>query len=145
MKLEIHQSQFILDGIPTKIGNDKELNDNYGVFDGQEQIIKTDDYITDIKNDSERVLYKSFKGATILIDDKDGKETIKIIDQAGQQIIMENNGDSLPRRKSNTNPPASASIKIISNGNVCIDSDTFEVKSRKNYIDIYDSDVKLNR
>lgn len=132
-------------GIPTKIGNEKEIGDTTGVFDGKSQKVKTDDYPTDIQNDSERILYKSLKGATILIDDKDGNETIKIIDQAGQQIIMENKGQSLPRRGNKTNPPVSASVKIVSNGNVCIDSDTFELKTNKNYIDIYDTDVKLNR
>lgn len=132
-------------GVPTKFADGKEINDNIGVFEGKSQKVRSDDYITDIKNDSEKVIYKSFKGATIIIDDKDGKEYIKIIDQAGQQIIMQNDGESLNRRQDKTNPPPSASIKIVSNGKVEIDAETFKLNTKRNEFDIYDYDVKLNK
>ena len=78
--------------------------------------INTDDRITDIDNEAYQVLYKSLKGSTILINDEDGKESIKIIDAAGQQIIMENNDlVALSRRGKETNPPETASISIITN------------------------------
>lgn len=132
-------------GIPTKIGYKKTINDTTGVFNGEEQDVLNDDRLSDIKTGSERVIYKSLKGATIVLDDRDGKEYIKIIDQAGQQIIMQNDGEGLNRRGGTTNPPASASIKIVSNGKVEIDADTFKLNTNRNEIDIYDYDVKLNK
>ena len=64
-------------------------------------------------------MYKSLKGSTILINDKDGEESLKIIDAAGQQIIMKNTSEeALPRRGNSVNPPETASIDIISNGNI---------------------------
>lgn len=140
---ELHPIYF--GGIPTKIGQEKQLGSEQGVFNGESVKVTTDDRISDIKNGSEKIIYKSLKGATILLDDKDGKEYIKIIDQAGQQIIMQNEGESLPRREGNVNPPSSASIKIISNGKVEVEAETFKVKSNRNEIDIYDYDVKLNK
>lgn len=52
--------------------------------------ISEDDFNTDIENKAQRVIYKSLKGATIIINDKDGEESIKIIDQLGQFISLEN-------------------------------------------------------
>lgn len=56
------------------------------------------DFNTDITNKSQRVLYKSLKGATIIIDDKDEDESIKIIDQLGQFISLENVGSGALNR-----------------------------------------------
>lgn len=98
----------------------KTINDNSNIYYGQELDTYTDDRITDLEDKSAQyVIFKSLKGSTIIIDDKDGHESIKIIDAAGQQIVMENNSDAtLDRRGNSTNPPETASISIISNGTV---------------------------
>ena len=85
-------------GIPTKIGNTKYYKPEVGVLMGATQEVTDDDLIKDIKNGTERVLYKSFKGATIIVDDFDGDEYIRIIDQSGQTFTMGHKGDILPRR-----------------------------------------------
>jgi len=109
-------------GIPTIYRNTKEYNDNPNVYYGSNIDVDSDDRITDLEDKSaQSVIFKSFKGSTIIVDDKDGKESIKIIDAAGQQIVMENDSTvSLNRRGNTTNPPDTASISIISNGTVNI-------------------------
>ena len=53
------------------------------------------------------------------MNDKDGKECLKIIDAAGQQIILENNStEPLDRRGNRTNPPKTASMTLKTNGNL---------------------------
>lgn len=117
-------------GVPTLINNTKIINDNTNIFFGQELEINTDDRITDLSNESaQQVIYKSLKGSTIIIDDKDGHESIKIIDAAGQQIIMENDSEyTLPRRGNKTNPIDTASISIISGGTVNIKCKHFNLE-----------------
>ncbi len=76
-------------GILTRDGENKFI----GTGDvNSNQLYKASDmdFNTDISNRAQRVLYKSLKGATIIVDDKDGDESIKIIDQLGQFISMEN-------------------------------------------------------
>ena len=118
-------------GIPTLIGDTKTYNDNPGIYYGSDIEITTDDRISDLdESSSQQVIYKSFKGSTIIVDDKDGKESIKIIDAAGQQIIMENNSDdSLPRRNNRTNPPETANIKVITNGKIELNCNNLELNS----------------
>ena len=98
----------------------KTINDNSNIYYGQELEEDSNDRITDLDNKSAQyVIFKSLKGSTIIIDDKDGHESIKIIDAAGQQIVMENNSDAtLDRRGNTTNPPDTASISVISNGTI---------------------------
>lgn len=104
-------------GVVTNAKNStKQYNDNSEIFEGQEFTISTDDRIKDIDGEAYQVIYKSFKGATILINDKDGEETLKIIDAAGQQITMKNSSDyALPRRENSLTPPATASIEVKTN------------------------------
>lgn len=117
--------------IPTMIGNTKQYNDNSNVYNGENYDIDTNDRITDLEEDSaKQIIYKSFKGSTIMIDDKDGKESISIIDAAGQQIILENDSnEALPRRGNNTKPKSSANIKIITAGTIDAICDEFNVSS----------------
>ena len=117
-------------GIPTLINNPKYYNDNKNINEGKTYEINTNDRITDLdKDSSQTVIYKSLKGATIIIDDKDGQESIKIIDAAGQQIIMGNDStEPLPRRGSSTEPPSTAYIKIISGGTVIVECDEFNLE-----------------
>lgn len=114
-----------------KIGNhNKEYNDNPDIYFGASSEIDTDDRITDIDGEAYQILYKSFKGSTILINDLDGKESIKIIDAAGQQIIMENDDlVALPRRGKETNPPSTASISIITNGDLNLKSNNLKIET----------------
>lgn len=82
------------DGENKFIGTKDANNDEY-------YKVTSEDFNTDITNKSQRVLYKSLKGATIIIDDKDGSESIKIIDQLGQFISLENfSGEALNRDRS---------------------------------------------
>ena len=117
--------------IPTMIGDVKQYNDNSNIYNGENYNIDTNDRITDLEDDSaKQVIYKSFKGSTIMIDDKDGKESISIIDAAGQQIILENDSTkALPRRGNNLKPKSSAKIKIITAGTIDVVCDEFNVSS----------------
>lgn len=102
-------------GIPTKIGNTKYYKPPVGVLLGAEQQINTDDYITDLVTGTESVIYKSFKGATIIVDDFDGKEYIRIIDQSGQTFTMGNDGDILPRRGNKLGTSSESYIELNNN------------------------------
>ena len=136
-------------GIPTLIGEPKIYNDQQYVFSGNEQTIYTNDLNKDMKNYSERVIYKSFKGATIIIDDYDGKEYIKIIDQSGQVFEMGNNsGVSLPRRGGDTTPPEGSApyIKITNNlgdeilmekGEVSVNTNKFTLNAKETNLSDY--------
>ena len=74
-----------------------------GINNDQPYNVETSDVNTDITNKAQRVIYKSIKGATIIIDDSDGNESIKIIDQLGQIISMENtSGEILQRDRDKT-------------------------------------------
>lgn len=117
--------------IPTMIGDAKQYNDNSNIYNGENYNIDTNDRITDLEDDSaKQIIYKSFKGSTIMIDDKDGKESISIIDAAGQQIILENDSTkALPRRGNNLKPKSSAKIKIITAGTIDVICDEFNVSS----------------
>ena len=89
-------------GIPTLLGKKKEYNDNPDIYSGENVDITDNDKIKDLKNDkAKQVVYKSFKGATIIIDDKDGQENIKLIDASGQVFemgVLNPTGTPLPRR-----------------------------------------------
>ena len=136
-------------GIPCLIGQPKEYNDQKHVFNGESQYVYTNDLNQDMKSFSERVIYKSFKGATIIIDDYDGKEYIKIIDQSGQVIEMGNeSGVSLPRRGGNTTPPEDSVpyIKISNNlgdeilmkkGEVSISTNKFTLNAQETNLQDY--------
>lgn len=124
-------------GIPTKIGtvgNTKEYNDNRDIYSGEEVTITSDDTIQN-KRDSEAVktVFKSFKGATIEIDDKDGQEAIRIISADGQVIEMgveDAEGTALERRgdkENSTNPH-----RYIRMGN------------ENEYIKITDGEININ-
>ena len=92
-------------GIPTKIGangNTKDYNDNLDIYNGKSVTI-TDNDTMKTTRDSEALntIFKSFKGATIEIDDKDGQETIRIISADGQIFEMgveDPDGTPLDRR-----------------------------------------------
>lgn len=118
-------------GIPNLINNTKTINDNNNIFFGQELNIDSDDRILDLdENSAQYVLFKSLKGSTIIFNDKDGKESIKLIDAAGQQIIMENSSEyTLPRRGNKTNPPDTASISVITNGNLNLKSNNLNIEA----------------
>ena len=78
--------------------------------------VKTDDLPQEVINGTERVIYKSLKGATIYLDDRDGSECIKIIDQSGQSIIMENLSDeTLNRRGSSLGKNSKSQIVLTNN------------------------------
>ena len=86
---------------------------SYNVFNNQYVAVDKDDLPQEVKSGTERVLYKSLKGATIYIDDRDGGECIKIIDQSGQSIIMENlSKETLKRRGSDVGKNPSSQIVL---------------------------------
>lgn len=130
-------------GIPTKIGKTKYYKPEPGILMGASQEVETDDYNTDIKNGTERVPFKSFKGATIIIDDFDGAEYIKIIDQSGQTFTMGNSGDSLPRRTGELGVSSESYMELTNNrgesirivdGKITINGDRTEILSPSVYI-----------
>lgn len=120
--------------VPTKIVNPKVYNDNSNIYKGEDVNIKTSDRIADLSDESaQTIVYKSLKGSTIIIDDKDGKENIKIIDATGQVIELGNDGkDALPRRGKKEKPPKSASPFISIRNNL-----GEEIYIEKGSIDIY--------
>lgn len=58
------------------------------VYHGEVQEVATSDSIEEYRGSSDKILYKSPKGATISICEKDYQEQVKIKDAAGQEIIM---------------------------------------------------------
>ena len=127
-------------GIPTKIGNTKYYKPEVGILMGAAQEVKDDDYIKDMSTGTERVLYKSFKGATVIIDDFDGDEYIKIIDQSGQTFTMGNKGDTLPRRGNKLGTSSQSYMELTNNrgekiriedGKVIIEGDETQINSKK--------------
>ena len=81
-------------GILTKDGVDKFIGTG-NANDGNLYQATANDFNTDITNQAQRVIYKSLKGATIIIDDSDTNESIKILDQLGQSITLENNSSNI--------------------------------------------------
>ena len=128
--------------LPSLHKQDKYYNDNEYIYGGAEIIIKDDDRIKDLKKDtSQQVIYKSFKGATIIIDDQDGEENIKIIDQVGQVFEMGHKGRTLERRGTNIlqdldEPDIENYIKV-SNGTSFIEmvGDTIKIKGNIEYVE----------
>ena len=111
---------------------DKIYNDNPDIYSADDVIVNTDDRITDIDNEAYQVIYKSLKGSTILMNDKDGQESLKIIDAAGQQIILENNSDvPLERRGNKTNPPSTASMTLKTNGDMNLECDYLNLAANR--------------
>lgn len=128
--------------LPSLHKQDKYYNDNPCTFGGAEIPIKDDDRIKDLKEDtSQQVIYKSFKGATIIIDDQDGYENIKIIDQAGQVFEMGHIGTTLERRGANIledlEEPNYENYIRVSNGTSYIEmiGDTIRIKGNIEYVE----------
>lgn len=116
-------------GMPTLHNKDKIYNDNSNIYKGEKVIVKTDDRITDLDEDSaQAVIYKSLKGATIIVDDKDGNENIKIIDASGQVIEMRNDtGKTLERRgNKEVTGTSGSSINIKTEGAINFTGSSFK-------------------
>lgn len=128
-------------GIPgLRSGNPKDFNDNRKVYYGKQVSSIDNDRIRDLEPYSaQQVIFKSLKGSTIIVNDKDGKESIRIIDAAGQQIIMENNNGEtpLPRRGNNIIPKPTASIRVISGGQIKLDCDDFNISANTTNLNDY--------
>lgn len=109
-------------------GNIKYYNDNDAIYKGDNVSIKDNDRIKDLNKSSSNavgasrqtdkqkmttgktVIYKSLKGATVMIDDSDGVENITFMDASGQMLQLGNSsGSALPRRGSRTTPSRGAS------------------------------------
>ena len=85
------------------------------VYDDEIIPVVSDDLPLEVTNGTERVLYKSLKGAVIYMDDRDGAECIKITDQSGQSIIMENLSDEALKRRGNALGTNTNSQVVITN------------------------------
>lgn len=93
----------------------KEICDNININKGMSYSVLTDDYPTDFSNTGEVLLYKTLKGSCIYMNDKDGKESLRIVDASGQSIEMENYGLYLNRRRNNLGVSAESKLKITTN------------------------------
>ena len=138
-------------GILTNRDGAKQLG-SFDINNGDAYSSDVDDKILETKNDTERVIYKSIKGAIIMVDETDGKECIRITDQSGQSIIMENlSSDTLNRRYTSLGKNPESQIVITNNSgdsiklskgnivikstNVIIESDNFRtITSSDEYI-----------
>lgn len=116
-------------GIITKAGTSEKSISSNNINNNQKYTYEDNDLIKDIKHGTERVIYKSLKGATILVDDYDGEETLKIIDQSGQTILLENYGNKLDRRGSDLGTSDKSKITITNNV-----GDKITLKNGKTYI-----------
>lgn len=85
------------------------------VYNGRIAPVTTDDLPLEVVEGTERILYKSLKGAIIYIDDQDGHEKIQITDQSGQSIIMENLSLEPVRRRGNTTGRNQRSQIVLTN------------------------------
>ncbi len=121
-------------GIPTLIGKTpKQYNDNPDVYNGNTIEITDNDKIkSKSKSKANQIVYKSFKGATIEINDKDGQESIKIIDASGQVFemgVLDPEGVPLPRRGDKEN--STNDYRFIKLGN------------ENEFIEIIDGKIKI--
>lgn len=122
------------------------------VFNDEIIPVVTDDIPLEVSKGTERIIYKSLKGAVIYIDDSDGAECLRITDQSGQSIIMENLSlETLGRRGLDTgkNPKsqivltnsAGDSITLsqgkihLKSANVIIETDNFKQIGLEEYAD----------
>ena len=130
-------------GIPSKKGNKSKTLSSTNILNNLNIVYDDNDLIKDIVHGTERVIYKSLKGATIIVDDFDGEEYIKIIDQSGQTITMQNYGSYLFRRKNLLGISPKSKIEItnnqgdiisLKNNEVFIQSDSLKINT--NSIDI---------
>lgn len=127
-------------GIPSKIGDKEKRISSVNINKNESYTYNDDDYIKDMVNGTERVIYKSLKGATIIIDDYDSSEYIKIIDQAGQEVTLENfRDDSLNRRGNKLGLSSRSKMTLtnnqgdkvtLKNGKVYIQSDTISIETK---------------
>ena len=148
-------------------GRTKYYNDNDAIYSGSSVDINTNDRIRDLsvssstavgakpKTDREKmttgktVLYKSLKGATVMIDDADGAENIVFMDASGQRLQLGNNsGSALPRRGSRTKPSSGASTYMsLTNGQgdeVTITKGSINIKTKgKEEIDLSDGEITI--
>ena len=155
--------------IPTNTsGKTKKYNDNKKIYDGKKVDIVSNDRIKDLKSSSstasgakkgktlkernstgKTVLYKSLKGATVMIDDEDGSENITFMDATGQMLQIGNDsGSALPRRGSKTKPGKSAKTYMsLKNGlgdAVTITKGKVNIKTAgKEEIDLSEGKVKV--
>lgn len=149
-------------------GKTKYYNDNNAIYSGNSIDIKNNDRIKDLNNsgsnatraarktDKEKmttgktVLYKSLKGATIMIDDSDGSESIVFMDANGQVLRLGNNsGTALPRRGNKTTPSSGASTYMsLSNGQgdaVTVTKGNINIKTSNNeLIDLDDGKINIS-
>lgn len=58
-------------------------------FGGEVREVISSDRINEYSATSDKIIYKSPKGAIIMITEKDHRESIQIVDAAGQKIIMD--------------------------------------------------------
>lgn len=128
--------------LPSLHKQDKDYNDNPCIYGGANIVIKDDDRIKDLEeNTSQQVIYKSFKGATIIIDDHDGQENIKVIDQVGQVFEMGHKGKTLERRGANIlenlDEPDEENYIRLSNGSSYIEivGDTIKIKGNVEHVE----------
>ena len=108
-----------LGGIPLLIGEDKIYNSRDTTVLGQGPLtISSDDIMKDINysdsQSSQGVLFKSLKGFTIYYNDTDGKEKVKIIDQAGQSIKFTSLSPVLSRREDKEYTSGRSNISLSS-------------------------------
>ena len=149
-------------------GNIKYYNDNDAIYKGDNVSIKDNDRIKDLNKSSSNavgaprqtdkqkmttgktVIYKSLKGATVMIDDSDGVENISFMDASGQVLQLGNSsGSALPRRGSRTTPSRGASTYMsLRNGQgdaVTITKGKVHVKTGNDeYLDLSNGKVELS-
>lgn len=116
-------------GIPLKAGVNPKRISSTNINDNNPYEYTDDDLIKDVKNGTERVIYKSLKGATIYLDDFDGKEFIRIIDATGQEISMENYSSPMNRRGDRLGLSDRSKIAITNN-----QGDKITLKNNKVYV-----------
>lgn len=115
----------------------EDSSDNKGVasrklFNERIAPVTTNDLPTEVKEGTERVIYKSLKGAVIYIDDQDGHEKIQITDQSGQSIIMESLSKDVLKRRGDTvgrNPKSQIVLTNSSGDSITLSHGKIHLKS----------------
>ena len=111
---------------------DNKAIGSYKVFNNRLINVVNDDLPKEIVNGTERIIYKSVKGALIMVDDKDGEECIKITDQSGQSIIMENLSKETLNRRGNDigkNPKSQIVLTNSSGDSITLSQGKIHLKS----------------
>lgn len=101
------------------------------MFFGDTREVVSSDRLDEYRGSSDKIIYKSPKGAKIVITERDHQESIQIVDAAGQKIILESNLDSEQiSGVLSTSENSKIRIERSENESITLSKDTIELNAK---------------